>query len=119
MEVSDKEMAAIGMDGDGMTSEGGDDVMRSEGNSDGVTSDEDDDIMASEGGGERQRVCYKHERAIPIESTVQDLDLREEGEWAGPGREMGMGSGGPGREMGMAWEGTEIGMGWEGPEREL
>ncbi|XP_040521200.1 ATP-dependent DNA helicase Q4 isoform X4 [Gallus gallus] len=78
MEVSDKEMAAIGMDGDGVTSEGGDDVMRSEGNSDGVTSDEDDDIMASEGGGERQRVCYKHERAIPIESTVQDLDLREE-----------------------------------------
>eukprot|EP00076_Gallus_gallus_P038361 XP_025003899.1 ATP-dependent DNA helicase Q4 isoform X4 [Gallus gallus] len=78
MEVSDKEMAAIGMDGDGVTSEGGDDIMKSEGDSDGVTSDEDDDIMASEGGGERQRVCYKHERAIPIESTVQDLDLREE-----------------------------------------
>ena len=94
-------MAAIGMDGDGVTSEGGDDIMKSEGDSDSVTSDEDDDIMASEGGGERQRVCYKHERAIPIESTVQDLDLREEGEWAGPGREMGMGSGGPGREMGV------------------
>ncbi|XP_030076796.1 ATP-dependent DNA helicase Q4 [Microcaecilia unicolor] len=30
-------------------------------------------------GGKQQRVCYKHERAIPIEQTVQTLDIREEG----------------------------------------
>ncbi|XP_069477918.1 ATP-dependent DNA helicase Q4 [Ambystoma mexicanum] len=29
--------------------------------------------------GIQQRVCYKHERAIPIEPTVQALDVREEG----------------------------------------
>nr|XP_009666226.1 PREDICTED: ATP-dependent DNA helicase Q4 [Struthio camelus australis] len=27
-----------------------------------------------------QRVCYKHERAIPIQQTVESLDIREEGE---------------------------------------
>ncbi|XP_055655252.1 ATP-dependent DNA helicase Q4 isoform X2 [Falco peregrinus] len=27
----------------------------------------------------RQRVCYKHERAIPIQQTVESLDIREEG----------------------------------------
>ncbi|KAM9644875.1 ATP-dependent DNA helicase Q4 isoform 7-T7 [Morphnus guianensis] len=26
-----------------------------------------------------QRVCYKHERAIPIQQTVESLDIREEG----------------------------------------
>nr|XP_013800584.1 PREDICTED: ATP-dependent DNA helicase Q4 [Apteryx mantelli mantelli] len=27
----------------------------------------------------QQRVCYKHERAIPIQQTVESLDVREEG----------------------------------------
>uniref|UniRef100_A0A8C3I3Z2 DNA 3'-5' helicase n=1 Tax=Chrysemys picta bellii TaxID=8478 RepID=A0A8C3I3Z2_CHRPI len=27
----------------------------------------------------RQRVCYKHERAIPVQQTVESLDIREEG----------------------------------------
>ncbi|XP_075560904.1 LOW QUALITY PROTEIN: ATP-dependent DNA helicase Q4 [Pelecanus crispus] len=28
---------------------------------------------------QRRRVCYKHERAIPIQQTVESLDIREEG----------------------------------------
>ncbi|XP_074841678.1 ATP-dependent DNA helicase Q4 [Carettochelys insculpta] len=28
---------------------------------------------------EHQRVCYKHERAIPVQQTVESLDVREEG----------------------------------------
>lgn len=28
------------------------------------------------------RVCYKHERAVPIQQTVEALDFREEGEEA-------------------------------------
>lgn len=28
------------------------------------------------------RVCYKHERAVPIQRTVEALDFREEGEEA-------------------------------------
>ncbi|XP_064364024.1 ATP-dependent DNA helicase Q4 isoform X3 [Dromaius novaehollandiae] len=28
---------------------------------------------------QQQRVCYKHERAIPIQQTVESLDVREEG----------------------------------------
>ncbi|XP_067416206.1 ATP-dependent DNA helicase Q4 [Emydura macquarii macquarii] len=27
----------------------------------------------------QQRVCYKHERAIPVQQTVESLDIREEG----------------------------------------
>lgn len=27
-----------------------------------------------------QRVCYKHERAVPVRQTVESLDVREEGE---------------------------------------
>ncbi|XP_066480220.1 ATP-dependent DNA helicase Q4 isoform X2 [Tiliqua scincoides] len=30
-------------------------------------------------GDEQPRVCYKHERAVPIQQTVEDLDFREEG----------------------------------------
>lgn len=37
----------------------------------------------------RQRVCYKHERAIPIQQTVESLDIREEGEGWGIGPERG------------------------------
>ena len=29
--------------------------------------------------GEYERVCPGHERAIPIDSTVQQLDIKEEG----------------------------------------
>lgn len=29
----------------------------------------------------RERVCLTHERAIPIQETVEALDIREEGEW--------------------------------------
>uniref|UniRef100_A0A8C3J9C8 DNA 3'-5' helicase n=1 Tax=Calidris pygmaea TaxID=425635 RepID=A0A8C3J9C8_9CHAR len=32
-----------------------------------------------EDGGEAERVCYKHERAIPVQQTVESLDVREEG----------------------------------------
>lgn len=38
---------------------------------------EEDSAAAKPSG---QRVCYKHERAIPIQETVEALDLREEGE---------------------------------------
>lgn len=27
-----------------------------------------------------RRVCYMHERAVPVRQTVEELDLREEGE---------------------------------------
>lgn len=29
----------------------------------------------------RERVCHTHERAIPIQQTVEALDITEEGEW--------------------------------------
>lgn len=29
----------------------------------------------------RQRVCHTHERAIPIQDTVEALDITEEGKW--------------------------------------
>lgn len=28
-----------------------------------------------------ERVCHTHERAIPIQQTVETLDITEEGEW--------------------------------------
>lgn len=31
---------------------------------------------------ERARVCYKHERAVPIQQVVEALDFREEGKEA-------------------------------------
>ncbi|XP_021243718.1 ATP-dependent DNA helicase Q4 isoform X2 [Numida meleagris] len=74
-------------DGDAVTSQRDGDTVTSEQNGDAVTSERDGDIVTSEWDGdavmsewdeERQRVCYKHERAIPIESTVQSLDMREE-----------------------------------------
>lgn len=37
-----------------------------------------------------QRVCYKHERAIPIQPTVESLDMREEGEEEGGSTERGL-----------------------------
>uniref|UniRef100_A0A8D0HR98 DNA 3'-5' helicase n=1 Tax=Sphenodon punctatus TaxID=8508 RepID=A0A8D0HR98_SPHPU len=38
-------------------------------------------ILSPEEQGERQqRTCYKHERAIPMQQTVEALDIREEGE---------------------------------------
>lgn len=30
----------------------------------------------------RERVCHTHERAIPIQQTVEALDITEEGKWA-------------------------------------
>lgn len=42
---------------------------------------------------EQPRVCYRHLRAIPIQQTVESLDMREEGEaWAG---QVGEGWAGP------------------------
>lgn len=29
----------------------------------------------------RERVCHTHERAIPIQETVEALDITEEGKW--------------------------------------
>lgn len=29
----------------------------------------------------RERVCHTHERAIPIQQTVEALDITEEGKW--------------------------------------
>lgn len=29
----------------------------------------------------RERVCHTHERAIPIQETIEALDITEEGEW--------------------------------------
>lgn len=29
----------------------------------------------------RERVCHTHERAIPIQETVETLDITEEGKW--------------------------------------
>ncbi|XP_065608420.1 ATP-dependent DNA helicase Q4 [Cyrtonyx montezumae] len=72
-EVSDSEMAELNVD-DNRDAEDGNGVDTEEGNRDGVMSDGDGDDV-EEGGG---RVCYKHERAIPIESIVHDLDVREE-----------------------------------------
>ncbi|XP_072186702.1 ATP-dependent DNA helicase Q4 [Excalfactoria chinensis] len=83
-EVSDQEMAAM-MDAATSAGGGGDDVTGSRGG--GVTSEEeDDDVMEVDDDviepeveeGERQRVCYKHERAIAIERAVMEMDLREE-----------------------------------------
>ncbi|XP_068789642.1 ATP-dependent DNA helicase Q4 isoform X2 [Struthio camelus] len=44
--------------------------------------EEQDDGAAPQAAGpsaQQQRVCYKHERAIPIQQTVESLDIREEG----------------------------------------
>lgn len=48
--------------------------------------EEDSSSVARRSG---QRVCYKHERAIPIQQTVESLDIREEGEGWGIGPEQG------------------------------
>ncbi|OXB52846.1 hypothetical protein ASZ78_011234, partial [Callipepla squamata] len=72
-EVSDSEMAELNVE-DNRDAEVGNGVGAEEGNRDGVASDGDGDDAKEDGG----RVCYKHERAIPIESIVHDLDLREE-----------------------------------------
>lgn len=42
-----------------------------------------------DGGAGGQRVCSKHERALPIQQTVESLDMREEGEVVG-GVEIGL-----------------------------
>ena len=31
-----------------------------------------------------ERVCHTHERAIPIQETVEALDITEEGKWIRP-----------------------------------
>ncbi|XP_032298491.1 ATP-dependent DNA helicase Q4 [Coturnix japonica] len=85
-EVSDAEMAAVvtSQEGDDVTGsredghdviEDGDDVIEED---DDVIEEEDDVMVDPEGAGEQERVCYKHERGIPIEKTVQELDVREE-----------------------------------------
>ncbi|KAF1599459.1 ATP-dependent DNA helicase Q4, partial [Eudyptes chrysolophus] len=39
----------------------------------------DEDGGAARWSGRQRRVCYKHERAIPVQQTVESLDIREEG----------------------------------------
>ncbi|KAM6225725.1 ATP-dependent DNA helicase Q4 isoform 2-T2 [Spheniscus humboldti] len=41
--------------------------------------EEEDGGVARRSGRRRRRVCYKHERAIPVQQTVESLDIREEG----------------------------------------
>lgn len=45
--------------------------------------EEEEDGGAARQSGRRRRVCYKHERAIPVQQTVESLDIREEGEGGG------------------------------------
>uniref|UniRef100_A0A8D0HLI8 DNA 3'-5' helicase n=1 Tax=Sphenodon punctatus TaxID=8508 RepID=A0A8D0HLI8_SPHPU len=41
-----------------------------------------DGDQPEEQGERQQRTCYKHERAIPMQQTVEALDIREEGEFS-------------------------------------
>lgn len=38
------------------------------------------EIEESQGGNKGQRVCHTHERAVPMQDTVDELDITEEGE---------------------------------------
>jgi len=42
--------------------------------------EEEDGDAAARQSEQRPRACYKHERAIPVQQTVEALDVREEGE---------------------------------------
>lgn len=39
----------------------------------------DSELRESEGGVWGQRVCHTHERAVPMQDTVEELDITEEG----------------------------------------